>query len=77
MITFFKNQIQGQYQLTYQVGFLPLRTVVSFNKTQIYIPMMDENFNVIKDEIGWTSGGLSGSYSLKIIPLGLTQDWIT
>ena len=43
----------------------PLRTVVSFNKTQIYIPMMDENLNVIKDEIGWTSGGLSGSYSLK------------
>ena len=27
--------------------------------------MMDENLNVIKDEIGWTSGGLSGSYSLK------------
>ena len=43
----------------------PLRTVVSFNKTQIFIPMMDENLNVIKDEIGWTSGGLSGSYSLK------------
>ena len=43
----------------------PLRTVISFNKTQIFIPMMDENLNVIKDEIGWTSGGLSGSYSLK------------
>ena len=43
----------------------PLRTVVSFNKTQIFIPMTDENLNVIEDEIGWTSGGLSGSYSLK------------
>ena len=43
----------------------PLRTVVSFNKTQIFIPMMDENLNVIRDEIGWMSGGLSGSYSLK------------
>ena len=43
----------------------PLRTVISFNKTQIFIPMMDENLNVIKDETGWTSGGLSGSYSLK------------
>ena len=30
-----------------------------------FIPMMDESLNVIKDEIGWTSGGLSGSYSLK------------
>ena len=43
----------------------PLRTVISFNKTQIFLPMMDENLNVIKDEIGWTSGGLSASYSLK------------
>ena len=61
----FKNQIQGQYQLIYQVGFLSSSNCHLFNKTQIFIPMMDENLNVIKDEIGWTSGGLSGSYSLK------------
>ena len=43
----------------------PLRTNISFNKTEILIPMIDENLNVIKDKIGWTSIGLSGSYSLK------------
>jgi hypothetical protein len=43
----------------------PLRTVVSFNKTQIFMPMMDQNLNVIKNEIAWTSGSLSGTYSLK------------
>ena len=43
----------------------PLRTVISFNKTQILIPMTDEYLNTIKDKISWTSLGLSGSYSLK------------
>ena len=43
----------------------PLRTVVSFNKTQIFMPMMDQNLNVIKNEIAWTSGSLGGTYSLK------------
>ena len=43
----------------------PLRTVISFNKTQIFIPMMDENLNMIKNEIAWTSGSLNGTYSLN------------
>jgi len=43
----------------------PLRTVISFNKTQIFMPMMDENLNVIKNEIAWTSGSLNGTYSLN------------
>ncbi len=43
----------------------PLRTVVSYNKTQIFMPMIDQNLNVIKNEIAWTSGSLSGTYSLK------------
>ena len=43
----------------------PLRTVVSFNKTQIFMPMIDQNLNVIKNEIAWTSGSLGGTYSLK------------
>ena len=36
----------------------PLRTVVSFNKTQIFMPMMDQNLNVIKNEISWNTSGL-------------------
>ena len=43
----------------------PLRTVLSLNKTQIFMPMVDQNLNVIKNEIAWTSGGLSGTYSLR------------
>ena len=43
----------------------PLRTVISYNKTQIFMPMVDENLNVIKNEIAWTSGSLNGTYSLK------------
>ena len=43
----------------------PLRTVLSYNKTQIFIPMMDENLNIIKNKIGWTSLGVNGSYAFK------------
>ena len=43
----------------------PLRTVLSLNKTQIFMPMVDQNLNMIKNEIAWTSGGLSGTYSLR------------
>ena len=43
----------------------PLRTVVAFNKTQIFMPMIDENLNVIKNEITWTSGSFNGTYLLK------------
>ncbi len=43
----------------------PLRTVLNFNKTQIFMPMMDQNLNIIKNEIAWTSGGVNGTYSLK------------
>ena len=43
----------------------PLRTVLNFNKTQIFMPMMDQNLNIIKNEIAWTSGGLNGTYALK------------
>jgi len=43
----------------------PLRTAISLNKTQIFMPMMDENLNVIKNEIAWTSGSLNGTYSLN------------
>ena len=58
---------------------IPLRTVISFNKTQIFIPMMDENLNVIKNEIGWTSGGINGTYALKNNSLRLTSglDYMT
>ena len=57
----------------------PLRTVISFNKTQIFIPMMDENLNVIKNEIGWTSGGINGTYAVKNNSLRLTSglDYMT
>ena len=43
----------------------PLRTVMSLNKTQIFMPIMDENLNVVKNEIAWTSGSLNGTYSLN------------
>lgn len=43
----------------------PLRTVFSFNKTQLFIPRIDENLNIIKNQISWTSGGLNGSYAFK------------
>ena len=43
----------------------PLRTVLNFNKTQIFMPMIDQNLNAIKNEIAWTSGGIDGTYSLK------------
>ena len=58
---------------------IPLRTVISFNKTQIFIPMMDENLNVIKNEIGWTSGGINGTYAVKNNSLRLTSglDYMT
>ena len=58
---------------------IPLRTVISFNKTQIFIPMMDENLNVIKNEIGWTSGGINGTYALKNNTMRLTSglDYMT
>ena len=58
---------------------IPLRTVISFNKTQIFIPMMDENLNVIKNEIGWTSGGINGTYSVKDNTMRLTSglDYMT
>jgi hypothetical protein len=29
------------------------------------MPMMDQNLNIIKNEIAWTSGGLNGTYALK------------
>ena len=41
----------------------PLRTVLSINKTQLFIPMMDENSIAFKNELSWTSLGLNGSYS--------------
>jgi hypothetical protein len=44
---------------------IPLRTVLSLNKTQIFIPLMGDDLNVIKEEIGWTSGGITGSYALR------------
>lgn len=58
---------------------IPLRTVISFNKTQIFIPMMDENLNVIKNEIGWTSGGINGTYAVKNNTMRLTSglDYMT
>ena len=58
---------------------IPLRTVISFNKTQIFIPMKDENLNVIKNEIGWTSGGINGTYALKKNTMRLTSglDYMT
>lgn len=43
----------------------PLRTVLNFNKTQIFMPMIDQNFIVTKNEIAWTSAGINGTYSLK------------
>ena len=57
----------------------PLRTVVSFNKTQIFMPMMDQDLNVIRNEIAWTSGGLSGTYSLRnnSIRIGSGIDYMT
>ena len=58
---------------------IPFRTVISFNKTQIFIPMMDENLNVIKNEIGWTSGGINGTYAVKNNTMRLTSglDYMT
>ena len=51
----------------------PLRTVLSYNKTQIFIPMMDENLNIFKNKIGWTSLGINGSYAFKNNSIRLTS----
>ena len=57
----------------------PFRTVLSLNKTQIFMPMMDQDLNVIRNEIAWTSGGLSGTYSLRnnSIRIGSGIDYMT
>ena len=41
--------------------------------------MMDEKLNVIKNEIGWTSGGINGTYAVKNNSLRLTSglDYMT
>ena len=41
--------------------------------------MMDENLNITKNEIGWTSGGINGTYAVKNNSLRLTSglDYMT
>ena len=57
----------------------PLRTNISFNNNKIFIPMKDDNLNIIKNTISWTSAGLNGTYSLKdnLIRVSAGFDYMT
>ena len=57
----------------------PLRTNISFNNNKIFIPMKDDNLNIIKNTISWTSAGLNGTYLLKdnLIRVSAGFDYMT
>ena len=50
--------------LTFSTRFqIPLKTSVSYNRTQLFIPYMNENNVPYKDESTWTSMGMTAQYS--------------
>ena len=57
----------------------PLRTVFSMNRTEIFIPMMNENLESYKNELSMASLGLSGTYSLfeNKVRLSSGSDYMT
>ena len=76
----FQKADSKTYSLNISSRFpFPLRTVFSMNRTEIFIPMMNENLESYRNELSMTSLGLSGTYSLfeNRVRLSSGSDYLT